>query len=149
VRYLQIGIIGVIIVAAIGAFVFRDQLSGSASDLKVGDCFEVPAGDVITDVQHRPCTDPHDGEVFVVADYTGPDATYPTQDSFDAWAATACIDNAFAAYVGDSFDARQDIDIGYFFPQEDGWNSGDRGMICYLTPISGGTVSVSYRKSGS
>ncbi len=148
-RFLQIGVVLVIIVAAIGAFVFRDQLTGSAGDLKVGDCFEVPSGDVITDVQHRPCTDPHDGEVFVVGEYTSTDDTYPSQDSFDAWAGTECIDTAFATYVGDTFEARQDLDVGYFFPQQDGWKDGDRGMICYLTPISGGTVNASYRAAGS
>lgn len=139
----------ILIVIVVGAIVFRDKLSGRASDLKVGDCFEVPAGDTVGDVQHRLCTEPHDGEVLVVGDY--PTATtYPTTSQFDDWVKTQCVDTAFQAYVGDTYDARTDVSVAYFYPQSDGWNKGDHGMICYLTPATSGTkVSVSFHNSGA
>jgi Septum formation len=144
-KSLRLIILVVVIVGGVAvAFLFRDRLSGSASELRVGDCFQVPAGDTVDDVQHSPCTEAHDGEVLVVADYPGGDS-YPTSDDFDSWVQTECVDHAFADYVGASFDSRQDIDLGYLYPQSDGWASGDRQMICYLTPASGGTVSAPFR----
>lgn len=130
-------------IAAVG-FVLRDRLTGNASDLHVGDCFQVPAGDSISDVQHTPCTEPHDGEVIYVADYSGSDS-YPTSDQFDTWVGSECVDTAFASYVGEGYEARPDIDLGYFYPQADGWSSGDRQMICYLSPADGALVSSSFR----
>lgn len=139
--------IGLIAVISIGAFLFRDFLPGSVGELKVGDCFDVPAGEDVGEVQHRPCTDPHDGEVILVGDLTGSD-TYPTTDAFDAWVKTECIDKAFPAYVGSSFDAREDLDLGYFYPKSENW-SKDKAITCYVTPIAGGKVSVSYAKGAA
>ena len=66
----------------IGGLVLRDRLSGSASDLKIGDCFDVPATETdIKDVQHHPCTEAHTGEVFAVVTHPAPKGTPPlTQD---------------------------------------------------------------------
>jgi hypothetical protein len=144
-------IIAVLVVVAVAAgigFLFRDRLTGNAGDLQVGDCFMVPAGDTVNDVQHHPCAEAHDGEVFVVDKYSGTD-TYPSTDDFDAWAAQYC-GPAFQTYTGDSYDTRNDLSIGYFYPLEDGWGKGDRQMICYLTPLpEGTTVTVSYKKAGN
>jgi hypothetical protein len=117
-------------------------------DLKVGDCFEVPAGDQVNDVQHRPCTQAHDGEVFVVEDFTGSD-TYPSLADFEAWTRDHCLGSAFETYVGDSYDNREDVSVGYLYPLADGWSRGDREMTCYLSPADGNPVSSSYRKGGS
>ncbi len=139
--------IGLFAIISIGAFVFRDYLSQNAGELQVGDCFDVPAGDEIGDVQHHPCTDAHDGEVILVADFNG-SATYPTIAAFDSWVKTRCADKAFRDYVGESFAARQDIDLGYFYPKEESWKSGkDRSMICYVTPVAGGKVNVSFARA--
>lgn len=129
---------------AVVGLIFRDRLSANAGDLQVGDCFHVPNGDSISDVQHAPCTEAHDGEVIVVHDYPA-GSTYPTVDEFDLWVKQQCVDKAFAGYVGAPFDSRQDIDIGYFYPLEENWGSGDREMICYVSPVGGGTVTESFR----
>jgi hypothetical protein len=139
--------IGLVAVISIGVLVFRDFLPSNAGELKMGDCFDVPTGDEVGDVQHHPCTDPHDGEVIFVGDFTGA-AAYPTQDAFDAWVKTECIDKAFPAYVGASFDVREDIDLGYFYPKSEQW-SKDKQMICYITPIPAGKVSVSFAKAAA
>lgn len=144
-RIVQIGIVVILVGAGVIGFVFRDKLSGSVESLQIGDCFEVPAGETVEEVQHRPCTEPHDGEVFVVRDYTGSD-TYPTIAQFDAWAGDECVGADFVAYTGDTYDTRQDVGIGYLYPLEDGWARGDREMTCYLSPVAGDKVSVSYRK---
>ena len=145
-RIVQIGIVLILVGAGVVGFVFRDKLTGSVESLQVGDCFEVPAGETIEEVQHRPCTEPHDGEVIVVRDYTGAD-TYPTIAEFDAWVEQQCAGADFIAYTGDVYDARQDVGVGYLYPLEDGWGGGDREMTCYLSPTDGGKVSASYRRA--
>jgi hypothetical protein len=129
---------------AVVGLIFRDRLSANASDLQVGDCFHVPSGESISDVQHAPCIEAHDGEVFVVRDYPV-GSTYPTVDEFDLWVKQACVDEAFPAYIGATFESREDLDIGYFYPLEDNWGSGDHEMICYISPVGGGTVTQSFR----
>lgn len=147
-RIVQIGIVLILVGAGVVGFVFRDQLTGSVESLQVGDCFEVPVGETIEEVQHRPCTDPHDGEVFVVRDYSA-SGTYPTIAQFDVWVEQQCIGTDFVAYTGDDYATRQDVGVGYLYPLEDGWGSGDREMTCYLSPIGGGKVNASYRKAGN
>jgi hypothetical protein len=139
-------VIAVIVVIAIGAVVFRDKLSSNASDLRVGECFEVPTADTVKDVQHRPCVEPHDGEVLVVGDFTGADS-YPTTTAFETWVGTECVGKAFKSYTGDEYDSRQDVGVAYFTPTEEGWGKGDHQMICYLTPAGGGNVSTSFAKA--
>lgn len=139
-----IGTLLIIGVISVIGFVFRDRLSSAASELQVGDCFDVPAEETIEDVQHQPCTDPHTGEVILVADFTGAEL-YPTDAELEAWVRRECVDRAFPAFVGDSFDAREDIDLGFFYPREEGWSRGDREMVCYVSPVGGGPVSASYR----
>ena len=129
---------------AVVGLIFRDRLSANAGDLQVGDCFHVPSGESISDVQHAPCTEAHDGEVFVVRDYPV-GSTYPTVDEFDLWVKQECLDREFPAYIGASFETREDVDIGYFYPLEENWGSGDHEMICYLSPVGGGTVTQSFR----
>jgi hypothetical protein len=148
VRIIGFGFVLLLVVAGVVGFLFRDKLSGSVENLQVGDCFEVPAGDTVEDVQHRPCTEPHDGEVFVVRDYSGSD-TYPSTGDFDTWASEQCTGTDFEAYVGDTYDSRDDVGVGYLYPLEEGWGRGDREMTCYLSPTTGGTVSVSYRAAGN
>jgi hypothetical protein len=141
---LRLGILVIVVVVAIGAYVFRDRLSGSAGDLAVGDCFEVPSGDEVKDVQHRPCSEPHDGEVFVVRNYTGGD-TYPTNDQFIDWVSRECVGGDFTSYTGTAYGSQETIDVGFFYPKEDGWGKGDREVTCYLTPLNGQKVTVSYK----
>jgi Septum formation len=136
----------VVVAGVVAVFVFRDRLPANASELQVGDCFKVPDGDSISDVQHQPCNEPHDGEVFVVADYASDATTYPTSDQFDTWVGTECVDKAFPTYTGTTYDSREDIDLGYFYPLEENWDKGERQMICYLTPVGVDSVTSSYRQ---
>ena len=141
-------ILGVILVGAIGAIVFRDRISGNASDLAVGDCFEIPSGETVKDVQHHPCAEPHDAEVLVVAKYEGTDA-YPTVSQFQTWVKQHCVDTNFTEYVGRSYESSTDLDVGWLSPTEEGWKGGDKEMTCYLTSVAGGMVTSSYRASAA
>jgi hypothetical protein len=137
----------IIAVIAGGAFVLRDRLSGSAGDLQVGDCFDVPttAAQEVDDVQHHPCTEAHTGEVVFVADYAG-GSTYPTDAEWESYVGAQCV-AAFNAYTGLDFNTDVVFTMGYFTPTAEGWNSGDREVSCYATRIDGSPLSASIKKS--
>jgi hypothetical protein len=132
------------LVVVVGAIVFRDRLSGNAGELKVGDCFDVPAGEEIKDVQHHPCAEAHDGEVLLVGKYEGT-GTLPTQDQFETWVGDNCLGAVFTDYVGATYESREDISAGAFWPSADGWSSGDRVVICYIAPTDEQKITYSYR----
>ena len=70
---IALGVLVVLIVLIVGAlYLFRDRISGDVNSLQVGDCIDEPSStSSITDVQHQPCTEPHDGEVFAILTYPG------------------------------------------------------------------------------
>src|SRR3954462_8093003 len=114
---IRLGIIGVIVV---GAFVLRPFLTGNASDLNVGDCFDPPTGsETVKDVQHHPCTDLHGGEVFLVDKH--PDGSaYPSDDDFVQFVSDRCVP-AYQAYTGVDLSSDKNADIGWLVPTADGW----------------------------
>jgi len=138
---LRIGVIGVIVV---GALIFRDRLSGSAGDLRVGDCFDEP-GDAqnVEDVQHHPCTDAHTAEIVFVGNH--PDAeTYPDLDAFDAFVYERCVP-AFESYTGRDWETDTELDMAYFYPTSEGWPSGDHEISCYLVRLDSGKMMSSMK----
>ena len=139
--------IAIVAVIVIGGLLFRDRLSGGANDLKVGDCFDEPAaGKTVKDVQHHPCTESHTGEVVFVGNVPGQDASYPGESAFDAYAVQNCKP-AFLAYTGVDIATQQALDMGYFFPIQEGWSRGDHILTCYIVRTDGNAVTSSFRKA--
>jgi hypothetical protein len=140
---IRVGIIAAIVLAV---FVFRAYLSGSASDLKVGDCFDPPATteQVVKDVQHHPCTDAHLAEVFYVGKYDEASTGYPARDAFEAFVLDRCI-GAFQAYTGKAYESATDLDIQPFWPTEEGWGKGDKEVTCFAVRVDGGTMTTSVK----
>jgi hypothetical protein len=138
---------GIVVVAVVLAVVFRDRISGSAGDLRVGDCFDTPANMTdVKDVQHHPCTEAHDAEAVLVQDY--PNATaYPGIDAFDEFVQSTCVP-AWEAYTGRTYETDSELDIAYFYPQEQGWGSGDREVECFALRVDHAKLTSSV-KSGS
>lgn len=145
-------IVVILPILLVGGMVFRQYLPGAAADLQVGDCFDEPAelrsgvGPVeISDVQHRPCNELHDGEVFFVFDYAAPaDGAYPRSDSFDDAVADRCLPG-FASYTGAAFEDRLDLDLRFFSPSPGSWAEGDRELTCYLVSADEKKLSTSHR----
>jgi hypothetical protein len=140
-RYILLAVILVVIVAV--AVIFRDRISGNASELQVGDCFDAPTAEsqTVTDVQHHPCTEAHSGEVFAIV--TNPavgSAPYPDRTARLSFAADQCA-APFLAYVGTPMDSST-LDIAYFGPTEEGWGKGDRVFTCYVESNPPATTSV-------
>jgi hypothetical protein len=136
-----------LIVIVVGAVVYFTRGQKSASDLTVGDCFEVPSASTnIDSVKSGPCTDSHTGEIFFIANY--PDASaYPSDSDFEQFAEDQC-NPVYTTYVGASLDSTPDLTVGFFYPQEDGWSSGDRVVKCYVTRQDGGALTKSLKGSG-
>ncbi|HET8786428.1 MAG TPA: septum formation family protein [Candidatus Limnocylindrales bacterium] len=140
----------IIILAVIGGFLafvlwsVRDQQS--AGDLAVGTCFDEPAGteDISTVTKHA-CTEPHDAEVFHVAEYTGD--TYPIDLSMENFVDDVCLP-VFETYVGASFNEAQDLNVGWFYPNRNGWDDGDRTVTCYAVRVDAAKMNQSVKGSG-
>ena len=123
--------IGIIAVIVVGAIVLRDRLSGSAGDLRVGDCFDPPASiETVEDVQHQPCTEPHAAEIIFVGDHPDSDA-YPSIDAFDAFVFERCVP-AFESYTGRDWETDTELDMAYLYPTDEGWPQGDHEVACYV-----------------
>jgi hypothetical protein len=140
-------IVVAVIVVFIGVVLFLTKDQKSASDLTVGDCFEVPSASVDIDtVKAGACNQTHTGEIFFISDY--PDAaTYPSDSDFEQFAETSC-NPVYTTYVGASLDSTPDLTVGFFYPQSDGWSSGDRTVKCYVTRVDGGPITKSLKGSG-
>ncbi len=137
-------VIGVIVVGLIA----RPYLTGSAADLKAGDCFDDPIaasqGGEVKDVQHRPCTDLHLYEVLDTFRFPADDsAPFPGSSAFSSFIDDKCS-AAFLAYVGI---ATADSTLGYeaYVPVADGWQKGDREVTCFLGLPGGSKLTGSMR----
>ncbi len=116
-------------VAVVGGLVFGCSGEQRASSLKVGDCFndtaEMFSDEEILRVPSVSCSEPHDNEVFHVANYSGSSYSVSAIDDF---AANVCY-GAFSPYVGRSYETSV-IEIAWFFPTESSWSQGDREVTC-------------------
>jgi Septum formation len=126
--YITFGVIAVI-VAVLAFAISQNQ---SASDLAIGQCFDEPANDTgITTVVKHACTEGHDAEVFHVVEYTGGDA-YPISLSLDGFIDDTCVPQ-FATYVGQPYESATEYNLGYFYPDREAWDDGDRTFTCYVS----------------
>ena len=142
--YITFGVIAVI-VAVLAFFISRNQ---SAGDLAIGQCFDEPTRDTgITTVVKHDCTQAHDAEVFHVVEYTGGDA-YPISLSIDSFIDDTCVP-VFATYVGQAFDSATDFDLGYFYPDREAWDDGDRTFTCYISRVDGAKLTQSVKGAGA
>ena len=152
-QWLRIGIIVLLAVLIGGGFYFfRDRLSGSAGDLNVGDCIDQPTGDSeITDVQHQPCNEPHDGEVFAVINHTAASgATYPLTSEFQDLVQDEYIPalEAYTARTAAEVYAAG-LDISFLYPSSSSWSDGDREVSCFIVRSDESKMTGSVRAGGS
>ena len=140
--------VGIIALIAVAAFFLRDKISGGAGSLAVGDCFDEPATqtETVEDVQHHPCTDLHDAEVFYVSNYEPASDTYPTDPQFLDFIRDRCT-GAFNTYTGLDYTSAQDLDFSAFTPTADGWGKGDRKVICYAVKVDATQFNASIKKA--
>ncbi len=143
-RYLVLA--AIVVVVLVLAFVFRDRITGSAADLQIGDCFDVPTVDIeIKDVQHHPCAEAHTGEVFAVLTHPAAAGAPVIDDAtMSQYFGTTCLP-ILNAYIGEDATTQTVLDFGAFYPTNDGWNNGDRSVTCYLYRVDEGSMTASMK----
>jgi hypothetical protein len=115
-----------------------------AYDLKVGDCVMEPHSEFNT-IEWRPCSMPHEAEVFFTGDIAEPaDGAFPGDNAFDAFTEDQCLP-AFEEYTGSIYSTQSALDVSWFSPTEESWANGDRGIVCLIEPAAGGTTDRSWR----
>lgn len=113
---------------------------------EIGDCFDDPIGTEVEDVPGVPCEQPHDNEIYAIFEHETPDIDWPGQDAMDEYSYFACVDR-FDAYVGSDYvDSR--LEVSFFTPLEDGWDSGDHEIVCFLYDLDFNPLTGSMRGSG-
>lgn len=100
------------------------------TELVAGDCFDLkdPSDEEINDVEAKPCTEPHEFEMFFVGDL--PDGDFPEDSVINDFIESECLP-AFADYVGLSYEESA-LDIFPLIPGFEGWNAGDHAVQCAL-----------------
>lgn len=138
---LRIGIVAAILV---GGFIFRDRLGGSPTELKTGDCFDLPStiAQTVKDVQHHPCTETHTAEVTLVTVHPAAKGSKALSDTaLESYLSNTCTD-ALVTYVGID---NERFAIGAFSPTDEGWKDGERGVTCYLAMLDESAMTASFK----
>ena len=120
------------------------------NDLEEGQCVDIDldddGDDPIFTLPTVACDEPHNGEVYLVADVDDADE-YPGQRSIQSEVELACSGSAFTDYVGS--DLREtDYGIYTLSPTADSWEQGDRSFVCIATSPDGGDVVGSIADGG-
>lgn len=141
--FLIIGALAVFLVFVL----YETRNNQSANDLVVGSCFDEPtqSTDISTVTRHE-CTEPHDAEVIAVAEDSA--TSYPTTSDIEAFVDSTCVP-VFQSYVGEDDQSNLDLTISYFYPNSDGWDSGDRTVTCYVTRDDATKLTQSIKGSAS
>ncbi|ALC21089.1 DUF4190 domain-containing protein [Streptomyces pristinaespiralis] len=118
---------------------FRDGVEGasrskSTQNLRKGECFDVPGGDLereVVNVDIVPCDERHDAEVTGTYRFKRSDPA-PGSPAGETFAEDRCLD-LNDAYVPDSWAFPDDVEMYYYLPTRQGWARGDRAVTCALT----------------
>ena len=111
---------------------FAGACSASVVSFSIGECVNLPDGEVIDDVEVVDCEEPHDGEVFALPQMPdGEDAPFDATAVSD-FATERCQGQAFTDYVGQPWDTSA-IYSTPVMPSQDSWeNADDREVACLL-----------------
>lgn len=119
----------------------RDEAasSGSAFELRAGDCFDQPGGvaeqQEVERVKHIRCAEPHDAEVTGRFRLQG--ATFPGTAAIEKAAEERCAE-LDEQYAMDTWALPADAVSYYFHPTEESWRTlDDRTVTCALAAGSG------------
>jgi len=115
-----------------------DTSTINASDLRVGDCFDVPDGaSTFSSLRRTSCDTPHSGEVFHVFDATTTaGATYPSDPDWGALIYPVC-DPQFDAWTGTSIETSTVVRYRFLVPSKDEFGRGGRRVTCFLSRTDG------------
>ncbi|MFJ3878706.1 septum formation family protein [Streptomyces sp. NPDC090077] len=120
---------------ALGGVPAPEEVEGRLTgmdELRVGDCFNVPGGDLLDEARFTyrvGCDRVHDAEVTSATTLRpGP---YPGKGWLKETSTDTCW-KAQDAYAMDSWALPDYAEMFYFTPSPDGWQSGDRRLLCLV-----------------
>ena len=136
------------LVAAMVAMVIPGCGGSSFQEYSVGECFndtpELLAGEGAGNIEIIDCDDPHDNEVYYVADFPGEEFNL---DAIQQFAVDTCLDE-FEPFVGETY-ASSVLDFGILFPTADTWDQADdRQVVCVIYRMDLEQVTGSLRDAG-
>lgn len=120
---------------ALGAEPYPEQVEGELTgmdELRAGDCFNVPGGDLLDDSRFTyrvGCDEVHDAEV-TSAVTLGPGG-FPGRGKLKGSAAETCW-KAQDAYAMDTWALPEYAEMFYFTPSAESWQGGDRRLLCLI-----------------
>jgi hypothetical protein len=115
--------------------------SKDAFTLSIGDCFNNPTSDIVTDVDTVACTAPHDFEDYHHFPLTF--ASYPGEKAITDKADSVCGGDAFTAFDGVDYESSE-LGLTYLYPTAESWQAGDRMVDCVVAAEAGKSTG-SYR----
>lgn len=116
---------------------FGPTWPGVGACLVDAEVTDAMVGDELTEMPTVDCDEEHDSEVFAKFDL--PDGPYPSDDEYMAELERECLP-AFEEYVGISYD-ESILEIYDVYPLEEGWEAGDREVICVAYYVDGTTTN--------
>jgi len=116
---------------AVGAILLLSKDQGTDySKLKVGDCFDSSKSNEIRGIDVKPCSKPHNSEVFFLVTHPAkPSDAYPGKDALVQFAADACLAQPVADYLGTPLEGSKFKDFE-IVPQASAWKDGRRLLVC-------------------
>jgi hypothetical protein len=108
----------------------------SVFDVAVGDCFNAPEGDTVSEVELVDCADPHQYEAYHAEDHPAAGADpYIGDEAMTDFADNVCLDQ-FEAFVGIPW---EESTLNYFYlqPTAETWEIGDREILCAVYSDAG------------
>ncbi|MFI1455153.1 DUF4190 domain-containing protein [Streptomyces roseus] len=111
-------------------------------EMRRGDCFNVPGGDLLAErpfIYKTPCAEPHEGEVTSSTRLAH--GSFPGTSELRRFAVDACW-KAQDAYAMDTWALPSYAEMFYFVPSRESWSGGDRRLLCVI-----GTAEQEHRGS--
>jgi len=118
----------VAVVVALALTGCSDDAKDEANDLEVGDCV---AGDLRAkddEVSVVDCDEEH--VVQVIGRFDTEDGDFPGDEELAAIGFDRCQGDLFESFVGIPYVESSTVYASWLVPDEDGWDDGDRTVVC-------------------
>jgi hypothetical protein len=108
----------------------------SVFDVEVGDCFNAPEADTVSEVELVDCADPHQYEAYLAEDHPAAgDDPFIGDEAMTEYADEVCL-GEFESFVGIAW---EESALNYFYlqPTAETWEIGDREILCAVYSDAG------------
>lgn len=106
----------------------------SAGDLQPGDCFVMPSSVEFHRLDTEACDASHDGQIVSIATVASTLSLPADGDVYWDSVFEKCLESGDAVRVND---LPPDYELGFFSPNQEAWDDGDRTSLCYVYSPTG------------